>query len=181
MASETGSNRAVVLARRPEGTPAADCFRVEEEPLAAPLPRHPHERPRVIDVAVDPTVGYQPHQVHGPAAARRRGEGLAEGGVPEERPVLDGSEDLPKGLPDGSSRSEAQVADLGVPHVPGGEPHRRPGGVEAEGGETLRQLLHVARVGVGDSVVVALLAQTPAIEDDQDERESIEAGWQRSG
>ena len=88
--------------------------------------RELEQRAEVVDVRVDAAVGDEPEQVDVPAALLRARNAPAKRRVLEEVAALDRLVDPHEILVDHPARADGQVADLGVPHLPGGRPTASP-------------------------------------------------------
>ena len=77
----------------------------------------------VVNVAVDPTVREQAHQVEGTAILPAGLDGLEIGGVLEEGALLDGPADPREVLKHHPAGADVGVAHLAVAHLPLREPH----------------------------------------------------------
>ena len=135
--------------------------------------RHPlplgqlQERPEVVDVRVDAAVGDEPEQVDVRAALLRALEGPHERRVLEQLTAFDRDIDTHQVLEEDTARSDRQVADLRVAHLPRREADRLARGLQARVRELgpepvehrgVRQLDCIARPG---------RRAAPPVQDDQ--------------
>jgi hypothetical protein len=93
---------------------------------------------------------------------------LEERVVLVERAVLDGAIDAHEVLVDDPSGAEVRVADLGVPHLPLRQADRQPARLDGGVGELPHEGVHVRGARHRDGVRVALGADAPTIEDNEE-------------
>lgn len=97
-------------------------------------------------------------------------ERLLDNLVVGQLPLLDGLVDADNVLPDDTSGSDVQMADLGVAHQALGQADGEGGGLElGEAIGVVGQAVHDRRLGIGDGVAIlgALVrGNAPAINDD---------------
>ena len=79
------------------------------------------------DMAVDAAVGHQAHEVDGAPVGHGAVDRLAQHGVARERAVLDRQVDPGELLVDDPAGADVEVPDLGVAHLPLGQPDGQPG------------------------------------------------------
>ena len=133
--------------------------------------RHPlalrelEQRAQVVDVRVDAAVRHEPEQVHVSPALLRAPERRDERLVLEEAAVGDRAVDALEVLVEHAARADRQMADLGVAHLPGGQPD----GLARRGERRVRVLrpepVEDRRVGELDRVPRAGRGDAPAVED----------------
>src|SRR3954452_8090491 len=105
--------------------------RVDDQIRYALLSGQLDARLEVLPAGVNPSVGYQPHQVQAPAGAGAgRLADCLQRGVLEEAAVGDRVVDPGQVLLDYRSGAEVEVADLGVAHLAVGEADVAPAGGE---------------------------------------------------
>ena len=122
---------------------------------------------------VDAAVGDEPEQVDVRAAVLRPLERPHEGGVLEERALLDRAVHALEILVEDAARANRQVADLGVAHLPLRKTNRSAGSVERRVGVAGPERVEDRRVGELDRVPGTRRRAAPPVEDDERyERES---------
>ncbi len=98
-----------------------------------------------------------------------RRQAMEERVVREEGPVLHRPVDAHEVLVDDPPGAEVRVAHLGVPHLPLGEPDGEAARLDGGRRVLAQEGVHVGRPGERDGVRLALLADAPAVEDDEED------------
>src|SRR5919198_2502824 len=120
-----------------------------------------------------PAVGDEPEQVDVGAALLRTLEGAGERRVLEERSVRDCAVHPLEVLVEDAPGADRQVADLGVSHLPFGQPDGLAGRLQRRVRVARPELVEDRRVGELDRVSWPRRRAAPAVEDDERyERES---------
>ena len=122
----------------------------------------------VVYRGVDAAVGGQPHEVEAMAGGLGVGVGRLDFGVVEDGIVGAGAVDAHEVLVDNASSTDVEVAGLRVAHLSGREAHSLAGGLEDGMGVGSVEVVDVGRGGLGDDVGNALVADAPAVEDDEE-------------
>ncbi len=128
------------------------------------------DRDEMTIVGVDPARTDQAHQVE--AAVRSRGLQARrhECGSGRERPVGNRGVDPWQVLEHGPSRTQVQMADLGVAHLPGRQADRVLGGPQDRVRPVTQQPAPDGHVGRCDGVDRRVVTDPEAVEHDQDDR-----------
>ena len=145
---------------------------VHDEVVDPPLRGQLDQRLQVAVARVHATVGDEPDVVHARRVAQRRLQHLVLG----QRAVLHRGVDAGQVLGDDRAGPQVEVTDLGVAHLPLGEPdaraHRGQRGVRVLGPQAVEH----RRVGQRDRVPRAVGREPPAVEDHQRDRGHAHAG-----
>ena len=151
---------------------AAVGERMDPRRLGHPGARRDIEkRAEMIDVRVDAAGRHEAEQMHRPTprpgAAERAGERI----VLEERSVLDRATHADEILVEDPTRADRQVTDLGVPHLPVGQPDGGPGRGQLRTRERRHETVEDRRVRELDRVPGPRRSDAPPVEHDEgDER-----------
>src|SRR5689334_12671130 len=141
---------------------------MDEGALLHPLPpRQFQQRPQVVDMRMDASVGDESEQVHIRAALLRPLERLDECFVLEERPVRNGAVHPLEILVEDTSRTDSQVPDLGVAHLAGRQADGLAGGSERRMRVARPERVEDRRLGLRDSVPRPGRGAAPPVEDDK--------------
>ena len=136
-----------------------------------PLPRREPQQPfEMALVGVDAAVGEKAHHVERRAAAPRGRAGPEQRGILLERAVAQREVDPQEVLRHHATRAERQVADLGVAHHAGGQPHRLAGGLEESPGVLGEPPVVDRRARQRDGVALRRRSVTPAVADEEEDR-----------
>ena len=134
----------------------------------------PHETAQVVDVAVHAAVGDEPDEVQ-----RSRADASALAGGHQRWYLLKVDigrlADAYEVLRDDAARTDRQMPDLGVPHLPLGQTDGTPGRDQAAVGIVVPERVEHRRVRHVHGVAGAGRSEAPAVEDDQDDRLGHEA------
>jgi len=144
------------------------------EPGAASQLHRPQE---VLVERVHSAVPDQSHQVQRAALPPHAIAQFDERRQPEEIARGDRLRDAHDVLRDHPARAEVQVPDFAVPHLSLGEAHGEPRGVEQRVRGAVPQPMPGRRVAQFDRIAVPAWTKSPAVEDDQDDRGAIRAGF----
>ncbi len=136
---------------------------VDDEVTDGEAPGELDESLEVPEARVDATVGDEPDQVDALGA----GERVVDRNVLGQDPVEDGVIDAGEVLAHDRAGAEVEVTDLGVAHLPLGQPNGAPGGGERGVGVGGPQLVEHGGVGERDRVAGAGLGETPTIQHDE--------------
>jgi hypothetical protein len=136
---------------------------VDHEVAHRETPGELHQRLQVAEARVHATVGHQPDQVH-PLGA---GERVDDRRVLAQHPVEHGIVDAREILADDGAGAEVEVADLGVAHLPFGQPHSAPAGRQCGVRVGDPQLVEHRRARQRDGVAGTGIGEPPAIQHDQ--------------
>ena len=136
---------------------------VDHEVAHREAPGELQQRLQVAEAGVHAAVGHQPDQVHALGA----GERVHDRGVLAQHPVEHGVVDAREVLADDGAGAEVEVADLGVAHLPLGQPHGAPGGRQRGVRVGVPQLVEHRRARQRDGVAGAGIGEAPAIQHDQ--------------
>ena len=121
-------------------------------------------------VAVDSAVRDQADEVERVPPVRDTVHGGRQRRVREEVAVANALVDPGEVLIDDAAGAHVHVADFGVAHLPGGQANRFPRRDQLRMRVPCRQLVEDGRARHRDRVVLALRANTPTVEDDEDNR-----------
>ena len=125
---------------------------VDIHPAEPLVPGHLQQGEQVGDVAVDPAVGQQAHQVQGGAPLPAVLHGVQQDGVAEEVPRLDVPADPGQVLEHHPAGADVGVAHLGVAHLPLGQAHVQAGGGQLAVGGLGCDVIQMRGGGVSDGV-----------------------------
>ena len=123
------------------------------------------ERLQVVDVGMDAALGDEAEQVDVPAALASPVERGAESLVLVERSVLDRAVHAHEVLEEHPPGADRQMADLGVPHLPGRKPDRLAGCGQGRVRAVRPEIVEHGRVGEIDGVPRPGWREPPAVED----------------
>jgi hypothetical protein len=116
---------------------------------------------------MDATFADQSDQVQRPPGALRGPTGLDERLVVEERPVLDRLRDSHQVLHHDAAGAQVEVPDLAVAHLPFGQSHGKPGGLEQRAGGSRDERVPRRHRRHRDRIPLALAPIAPTIQNDQ--------------
>ena len=136
---------------------------VHDQVLDPPLGGELDQRLEVAVGGMHAAVGHQPDEVHARGVAERRLQHLVLG----ERAVLDRGVDPRQVLGDDRAGPQVEMPDLGVAHLPLGEPDARPHRGQRGVGMLLPQLVEDRRLRQRDRVAGPGLSEPPAIQHHQ--------------
>ncbi len=139
---------------------------MDDEVGDAEVRPHADEGPHVLGARVHAAVGDQPDEVDALGA----GEGSSQHLVLRQRAVGDRLVDAREVLVDDRARTEVEVADLAVAHLPVRQPDRAAARGERRVRVALPEVVEDRRLGERDRVARAVRRQAPAVEDDEDRR-----------
>ena len=134
------------------------------------------QRSQVVDMRVDAAGRDEPEEVHVAVPLLRAPESAEERLVLEQRAVLDGAAHANEVLEQDPPRSDRQVADLRVPHLPLRKAHRRARRAQLRGRIASDESVEDGCPRKLDSVAGAGRSDPPSVEDHQrDERQPVAA------
>ena len=127
------------------------------------LGRELHQRAKVVDVGVHSAVRHESEQVHALATLERGDERR----VLEEGAVLDRAVDPHQVLEENASRTDRQMADLGVTHLSRRKSDRFTGRVQGRVRILVPEAIEVRRARELDRISLSGWGAAPPVEDDE--------------
>ena len=124
----------------------------------------------MLDVGVHPAVADQPQQVERAAIVNRALDRPVQRRVRRKLPVRHRQVDAGQPLIDDEAGADIGVTDLGVPHLPRRQPDILTGGEQGRVRIVGPEAIHRRRPGMEDGIARLVAANTPAIEDHQNDR-----------
>ncbi len=125
-------------------------------------------RQDLLLVAVHATGREQPEYMQGGGRLRRSGAGADQFGIVEETAVLDRRVHPGQVLVNDATGAQVHVAHFRISHLPLRQAHVAALGVDKGVGTGGQQAAPVGQGGLGQRIVLGLVAMAPAIQDQQD-------------
>ena len=134
---------------------------------AAAIAASPGARRKIRDAGLDAADTASSAATAMATSASKLGSLIAEAVAEAAQRVLSGNW---AANDDDAAGAEVGVADLGVAHLTGGQPHRFAGGRDGRPGVSGHEAIPVRLVGRGDRVALGIRVDAPAVQDDQGQR-----------
>ena len=131
----------------------------------------------MLDVGVHATVADQPQQVQRAAILNRALDRPVQRRVGRQLPVRDSQVDAGQPLIDDEAGADIGVPDLGIPHLPRRQPDILTGGEQSGVRIVSPEAVHRRGPGMEHGISRLVAADTPAVEDHQDDRDPVSRFW----